>query len=66
MKLKQKQNDVLIKTAKYIGTKITVEGNVILLYYISNREMINSSGVPLNVFTKHFPNTSNESLGQIL
>ena len=31
-----------------------------------NREMIKSSRVPLNVFTKDFPNTSSESLAQLL
>ena len=64
MKFQTKWNDALIKTAQCIGTKISYGGNVVFPYYILNREMINYSRVPLNVFTKHFAETSSESLAQ--
>ena len=39
-------------------------GNLILLCYVLNREMINYSRVHLNVFTKHFAKLLSENLAQ--
>ena len=35
-----------------------------LLYYVPNREIINYSRVPINVFMKHFPKLLSENLAQ--
>ena len=54
----------MIKAAQVLAQKLLYGGNVIFLYYIPNREMINYSHVPLDVFTNHFRKTSCEILAQ--
>ena len=39
-------------------------GNLMLLYYVPNREIINYNRVPINVFMKHFPKLSSENFSQ--
>ena len=50
--------------AQVLAQKLLYRDNVMFFYYILNRETINYSHVPLNVFTKHFPKTSRENLKQ--
>ena len=53
-KIQKSWNDVLTKQLNPLAQKILYGRNVVLFYYILNREMINYSHVPPNVFTKHF------------
>ena len=52
--VQKRWNDVLTKQLNALAQTILYGGNVVIFYYILNREMINYSHVPPNVFMKNF------------